>query len=106
MQCRIPYTAMDHIIIEKVKELFDKLYQRRVLIRLVGVRFSHLIQGSYQFNLFDDMSEKIMLYNAMDNIRNQFGEDLIKRASSSDIRHRSHFNPFNGKTNLLNPADE
>lgn len=106
MQCRIPYTAMDHIIIEKVKELFDKLYQRRVLIRLVGVRFSHLIQGSYQFNLFDDMGEKIMLYNAMDNIRNQFGEDIIKRASSSDIRHRSHFNPFNGKTNLLNPADE
>src|SRR6185436_21119321 len=43
MQCRIPYTSCDHTIITRVKELFDKLFERRMLIRLVGVKFSHLV---------------------------------------------------------------
>jgi len=64
MQARIPYTSLDHTLIEKVKELFDKLYQKRMLIRLIGVRFSHLIQGSYQYNLFEDCSEQLLLYQA------------------------------------------
>src|SRR5690606_12665764 len=47
-QIRIPYTNADRIIHEKVNELFEKLYSRRMLIRLVGVKFSHLITGNYQ----------------------------------------------------------
>lgn len=80
LQSRIPYTAMDHILIDKVLELFEKLYQKRMLVRLIGVRFSHLIQGTYQFNLFDDMSEKVNLYQAMDKMRKRFGTDAIRRA--------------------------
>lgn len=101
MQARIPYTSLDHTLIEKVKELFDKLYQKRMLIRLIGVRFSHLIQGSYQYNLFEDCSEQLLLYQAMDKMRKRFGDEgIIKRAAGMDVTHHD-FNPFSGKTQSL-----
>jgi DNA polymerase-4 len=96
MQSRIAYTALDHTLIEKTKELFDKLFQKRLLVRLIGIRFSHLVQGNYQFNLFDDMREKIMLYDAMDKLRNRYGIDAVQRASAMQIRKHSFVNPFNG----------
>ncbi|MCW3071758.1 MAG: polymerase [Bacteroidetes bacterium] len=99
MQARIPYTSLDHTLMEKVKELFDKLYQKRMLIRLIGVRFSHLVQGSYQYNLFEDSTQQIQLYQAMDKIRKRYGNDtLIQRAVGMDIKHEN-FNPFNGLRN-------
>lgn len=97
-QMKIPYTSLDHTLIERVKELFDKLHQKRMLIRLIGVRFSHLVQGHYQYNMFEDTSEQIQLYQAMDNIRKRFGSDAISRAVGIDKRH-VNFNPFSGKTN-------
>ena len=97
MQMRIPYTALDNVLIEKTSELFDKLYQKRMLIRLIGVRFSHLIQGTYQFELFNDMTEHIQLYQAMDKMRRRFGNDAVMRAAGLGLNHRSDFNPFNGK---------
>ena len=47
-------------------ELYEKLYQRRLLVRLIGVRFSHLVNGNYQINLFEDSENTIALYNAID----------------------------------------
>ncbi len=96
MQSRIPYTALDHLLIDKAKELFEKLFQKRLLVRLIGIRFSHLVQGSYQFNLFDDMREKILLYDAMDKLRNRYGIDAVQRASAMQIKKHSFVNPFNG----------
>ncbi len=93
MQARVPYTAMDHVLMERVKELFDKLYQKRMLIRLVGVRFSHLIQGTYQFDLFDDATEQVALYAAMDKLRKRYGKDAVQRAAGFGITH-NEFNPF------------
>ena len=81
MQCRIPYTSADHILIPKILELFEKLYSRRVLIRLIGVRFSHLVSGGYQINLFDDNEEQISLYNAMDELRKKFGDRAVMKAA-------------------------
>jgi DNA polymerase-4 len=96
MQAQIPYTSLDHTLIEKVKELFDKLYQKRMLIRLIGVRFSHLVQGSYQYNLFEDSTQQILLYQAMDKMRKRYGDDtVIQRAAGLGIK-QSNFNPFNG----------
>jgi DNA polymerase IV len=94
MQCRIPFTSLDHVLIEKVKELFDKLYQKRMLIRLIGIRFSHLVQGNYQYSLFEDYAQQILLYQAMDKMRNRFGKDAIQRAVGLGIR-QNDFNPFN-----------
>jgi DNA polymerase-4 len=96
MQARIPYTSLDHTLMQKVAELFDKLYQRRMLIRLIGVRFSHLIQGSYQYNMFEDSAPQLLLYQAMDKMRQRYKDDsIIKRASGMGISHND-FNPFKG----------
>lgn len=96
MQAQIPYTSLDHTLIEKVKELFDRLYQKRMLIRLIGVRFSHLVQGSYQYNLFEDSMQQIQLYQAMDKMRKRYGDDtVIQRAAGLGIK-QNNFNPFNG----------
>jgi DNA polymerase-4 len=62
------------------KELFAKLYQRRMLIRLIGVRFSHMVRGVQQLDMFDDTPEKVSLYMTMDNIRKRFGRDAVRRA--------------------------
>ena len=94
MQMRVPYTTMDNTLIEKVKDIFDKLFQKRMLIRLVGIKFSHLIQGTYQIDMFNDTAEHIQLYSAMDKLRKRFGEDAVMRAAGLglDKRETSLFN--------------
>jgi DNA polymerase IV len=79
-QLSIPYNAADHILIRKAKELFGKLYNRRMLIRMLGVRLSNLVQGFQQIDLFEDTAEMANLYQAMDKIRHRYGEDAVKRA--------------------------
>ena len=97
-QKRIPYTSLDHKLLETVMGLFDQLYDRRVLVRLVGVRYSHLVGGAYQINLFEDSSEVIKLYQAMDKIRNRYGQDSVKRAVTLGVRGIGQMsNPFNGQ---------
>jgi DNA polymerase-4 len=102
MQCRIPYTSADHQLIPHVLELFDKLYKRRVLIRLVGVRFSHLVSGGYQINLFDDQEEHIRLYQAMDQLRKKFGDRAIIKAAGLQAKTIGRGeNPFDGGPPVL-----
>lgn len=84
-QARIPYTSLDSFLISKAKELFDTLYNRRMLIRLVGVKFSQLVSGNEQISLYGASEEQYKLYQAMDRIRNRFGEKAVKLASSIDI---------------------
>jgi DNA polymerase-4 len=81
MQRRVPYTAIDNILRATAVELFDRLYQRRQLIRLIGVKFSGLVRGSYQINLFEDTQEELSLLQAMDHIRKRFGTKAVMRAS-------------------------
>lgn len=101
-QIRIPYTSADHILIPKVLELFEQLYQRRLLLRLVGVRMGDLVSGNYQINLFEDTEEMLSLYGAMDHIRKRFGEKTIMRASSMGARSIGRFyNAFNGEPPMV-----
>lgn len=79
-QVTIPYTAADGVLIKTARELFDKLYERRLLVRLIGIRVSHLVPGNYQIHLFDDTQEMIRLYQSIDSIKKQYGESLLKRA--------------------------
>ncbi len=81
-QMTIPYSCSDHVLLEKVKDLFKKLYDRRLLVRLIGVRFSHLVQGNYQINLFDDSQEMISLYQAIDHIKNRFGWEMLLKGTN------------------------
>ena len=77
MQQRIPYTAFDHVLRDVVNGIFNRLYNRRLKIRLVGVRLSDLVNGMPQLNLFDDNIELTQLYVAMDKIKRRFGEKSI-----------------------------
>lgn len=81
-QKKIPYTANDRILLKHVKELFDNLYQRRQLIRLVGVKFSGLTYGYFQMDLFDDNIRDINLMQSLDKIRHRFGINAITRAAA------------------------
>lgn len=79
-QSAIPYTASDHSLLKKILELFHKNYRPGLPIRLIGIRFSNLVSGFNQINLFEDTEERIRLYSAMDKIRLRFGSDLIMPA--------------------------
>lgn len=80
LQKQVAYTAFDHILLDTVFGLFEKLYSRRMLIRLIGVRFSQLVGGSQQLNMFEDTPEMASLYQAMDHLRRRFGKDAVRRA--------------------------
>jgi DNA polymerase-4 len=94
-QIKINYTAADHLLIPLVKELFKKLYHRRMLIRLIGVRFSQLVRGHHQIHLFNDTETQINLYQAMDHINKRYGNKTVHRAVTKGLKTK-HFNPFNG----------
>lgn len=97
MQKRIPYSSADHKIIPIVKELYKKLYQRRMLVRLVGVRFSHLVEGGHQIDLFDDDEKILNLYQAMDRMRERYGDRAVIRAKGMEAKSISRWNPFTGE---------
>lgn len=81
-QTQVAYTASDRTLQTTVHGLFDKLYERRQLIRLIGIRFSGLVQGNYQIDLFEDTQADIQLMKQMDHIRHRWGSDAIMRAST------------------------
>lgn len=78
----IDYTALDDQLIAKVKDLFQKSYQKGRPVRLLGVRFSQFIPITIQMSLFDNQVEKLNLYKAVDGIKNQFGKDMLSKASA------------------------
>ncbi|MCS4302409.1 DNA polymerase IV [Chryseobacterium sp. BIGb0232] len=80
-QCKIPYTSADHTLLRYVLELFKKVYTRRMRIRLIGVRFTGLVHGCHQMDLFEDTEELISLYQTLDKIKNRFGSSSVGRAS-------------------------
>ncbi|MBN2596358.1 MAG: DNA polymerase IV [Marinifilaceae bacterium] len=100
-QKRIPYTSLDHTLIAVVLDLFEKMYERRVLIRLIGVCFSYLVGGTYQIRLFEDSEKLIKLYQAMDLVRNRYGQSAVKRAIGMGSTTIGGMNPFNGKTPII-----
>ncbi|ABQ06779.1 DNA polymerase IV [Flavobacterium johnsoniae] len=85
-QCRVQYTSADHILTQTVTELFDKLYQRRMRLRLIGVRFSGLVRGTYQIDLFNDTEEMLALYQAMDRMKNRYGFDAVMRCAGASFK--------------------
>ena len=80
-QLRIPYTNRDDVLIDTVMQLFKKAYERRVLIRLIGVRFTHLIHANYQLQLFDASEKNVHLMFAMDQIKTRYGKEKVSRAN-------------------------
>lgn len=84
-QSRVAYTSADHTLSRVALDLFNKAYTRRMRLRLVGLRFTGLVHGSHQMNLFEDTEEQMSLYQAMDDLKNRFGSDAVGRASGFDF---------------------
>jgi DNA polymerase IV len=97
-QMQIPYSSSDQVLLRTVTELFDKLYNRRMLIRLVGVRLSGLVHGSHQINMFDETEESVNLHEAIDHIKQVYGVEKLVRATTLDVgsRVRMEMNMFKG----------
>jgi len=96
-QMRIPFCSADHILIPKILDLFERLYNRRVLVRLIGIRFSHIVSGNYQINLFEDDENALNLYQALDKIREKYGDRKVIRAAGMEAKTIGRMvNPFNG----------
>src|SRR5690554_7224255 len=86
MQAKLPFTASERVISNKVLQRFNKLYSRRMLIRLIGVKFSQLITGAYQADLFDDTLQDMSLSQAMDKIRMRYRSE----EHTSELQSRPH----------------
>jgi DNA polymerase-4 len=97
LQKQIPYTAADHQLLPVVNDLFERLYSRRLLVRLIGVRYSSLVSGFHQLNLFDESLDYASLYNALDRIRLRFGDRSVMRAVGMEARTIGRWNPFSGE---------
>ncbi|WP_462318649.1 DNA polymerase IV [Marinilabilia sp.] len=80
LQKMVPYTSFDHVLIPIAKDLLIRLYTRRVLIRLVGVKLSHLVSGAPQLDLFEDTPRQVQLYRALDYVRQRYGAGAVGRA--------------------------
>ena len=76
-------TSADDEIIPVVRKLLKTAHQNYKPLRLIGVKLSGLTEKAVQGNLFTDTEKKKTLYKAIDNVKNRFGRDFIKRASSS-----------------------
>jgi len=97
LQKQIPYTAADHQLLPVVSDLFERLYSRRLLVRLIGVRYSSLVSGFHQLNLFDESLDYAALYNALDRIRSCYGDRSVIRAIGMEARTIGRWNPFSGE---------
>ncbi len=97
LQRHIPYTSADHHLLPIVDELFNRIYERRMLVRLIGVRYSSLVSGHHQLQLFDDEQRYTDLYQVMDKIRLRFGDRAVMRAIGMEARTIGRWNPFSGE---------
>jgi DNA polymerase-4 len=89
-QKTIDYTNADHLLLRAAQGLFEKLYDRRMLIRLLGVRLTRLVPGNYQIKLYEDTQEAIRLYQSIDSIKKQFGERGVMRAAGVPERSEGY----------------
>ena len=97
LQKQIPYTAADHLLLPTVSDLFERLFSRRLLVRLIGVRYSSLVSGFNQLNLFDESMNYAALYSSLDQIRKRYGDRSVIRAIGMEARTIGRQNPFSGE---------
>ncbi|MGB3153615.1 MAG: DNA polymerase IV [Chitinophagaceae bacterium] len=83
----VDYTALDDVLIAKIKDLFNKSCQKGRPVRLLGVRFSQLIPFTMQMSLFENNAQKLNLYKAVDDIKDRFGSKLVAKAVTIDPKH-------------------
>ncbi len=99
----VDYTALDDVLIAKVKDLFNKSYQKKRPVRLLGVRFSQFIPITMQMSLFDNNVEKLKLFKAVDDIKDRYGSKMVSKAVTSQMKETT--NEFTTRHNKKKKAD-
>ena len=84
-QMALPATSNSKVLLEKALHLFDELYEQGRKVRLIGVRFSDLEEGNYQINMFDDREKDILLYKAIDEMKNKHGSGKVILAQNMGV---------------------
>lgn len=75
-------TDRDGAIYEAALALFEDVWRGGGPVRLLGVGVSGLEETTHQLGLWDtDAAEERQLLNALDELRDRFGEDIVRRAS-------------------------
>ena len=71
-------TDDDSVVFRTMKELLEASYTRRLPIRLLGVRATHLIdECQLELSLFPEEGKRTQMLDAVDKIRKKFGDDVI-----------------------------
>ena len=71
-------TDDDGIIYKTMRELLEASYTRKIPLRLLGVRASHLVnEGQLELSLFPKDQKRSQMLDAVDKIRKKFGKDVI-----------------------------
>ncbi|NLB70626.1 MAG: DNA polymerase IV [Chloroflexi bacterium] len=82
-------TNLDQNIYEEAQNLFLKHWSRGRAVRLLGVGVTNLDKPHRQLGLFDnDGAKKEDLTKAVDDLRDRFGKDIIKRADTLKGKNR------------------
>ena len=82
-------TARDDEICAQAKELFEKHWIPDRAVRLIGVALSGFAMPKRQIGLWADQSldrQVVDLQAALDNLRDRYGEKMIRRASDLDLQ--------------------
>lgn len=93
IQRTIDATDNDFIILKHALNLFDELYKKNKLIRLIGVRLSGITNKDYQINLFEQDEKANKLHQSIDNLRKKYGSKIVARANTVGEK-AYNFNPF------------
>lgn len=83
-QQTIPATASSHKLFTAARQLLDRFYTGQKAVRLLGIRYSQLIEGGQQLDLFDNEDTQVKLYKTIDELNQRFGPGSIFPATSLD----------------------
>ena len=80
-------TNLTDVIFEVSKSLVDEMWDE-IPIRLVGIRLDNLtLENNRQVSLFDDIkleNKNVELEKTLDELKDKFGNSIIRKASSSN----------------------
>jgi DNA polymerase-4 len=83
-------TDQDRVIYETACTLFDQTWTDRRAVRLLGVGASGLGNTARQLSLWDaSLDKEHRLLDAVDGLRQRFGEDVIQHASHIDLTKKT-----------------
>ena len=84
-QCMIADSLSSRHLIEQATRLFHNLFEKERPVRLVGIRFSHLVRAGNQLAIFDSDQEETQLYQAIDKVKGKYGSSKLQLARGLDM---------------------